>query len=547
MRRRALTALLGAGLLAGALASPVLAVDPIPGTPLPEEPPVTVLSGQVTAALVVDLDGDGVREVVAALASEDRPGLTAIQAWWVAADGSVQSNNQIRIRRSATFDDRVAIGNGIRIDEEGMTGIRVGEPTQLFTVRRAGREVAVAATIGTNPDLTIPCCLTIWEVTAAGPGEIGMDLVAETNEFASQMVVADLDGDGTDEIVTAETTPDAIGGADLVLGLLRWNGTGFDHSQHAFRGGLGCCPVIIDAGESDGVPGDDVLLNGNLEEAHLGRLSLRAGSLVLEAVPHPYFTARILDLPSGPAVLSAEDDATVQLWSWRRDEPLQPIADRLHRSGIPLAVLGSGAQTLILIGEGPILNSVLALPGDLGSGVTFGADVRAGVAAAVAQSDPRGRNALFSGTIPGGLPGVPEAYVFGGLLIQPERTASGGEPASVQPIALLPDRSLEGTVGPEGAWIASLASSPTGCFGGTAAGTGGRPHVRRRARAPGADQHRVDPRARGRLRCAAADPDRGGSGSRAAEGFHRRQRGGGRGNRGPAWEPDLVGAGRSLS
>jgi hypothetical protein len=142
------------------------------------------------------------------------------------------------------------------------------------------------------------------------------------------------------------------------------------------------------------------------------------------------------------------------------------IEQRLHRSGFPLAVLGSGPRTVIVIGYEPNPASVHALAGDLASGVTFGADARAGVAAAVAQSDPRGFNALFSGTIPGGLPGAPEAYVFSGLLIQPDRITSGGEPVSVQPIALLPDRSLEGTVGPEAGWMTSLASSPSGASEG---------------------------------------------------------------------------------
>jgi hypothetical protein len=461
MLRRAVTSLLGAGLLLGAVAPPVLAVDPIPGTPLPEEPSVTLLSGQVTEALAVDLDGDGVREVVAALASEDRPGLTAIRAWWVAADGSVQSNNEVRIRRSATFDDRIALGNGIRIDEEGMTGIRVSEPTHLFTVRRAGREVALAATIGTNPDLTNPCCLTIWDVTAAATGEIRLDLVVETNEFASQMAVADLDGDGTDELVTTETPPDAEADGDLVLGLLRWNGTSYDHSQHAFRGGLGCCAFILDVGDSDSVPGDEVLFSGGLTEVLLARLSLRAGSLVLEEVAVPTFMASVLHLPGGPAVLTAGDDTTVQLWSWLRDEPPQLLAERLHRSGVPLAVLGSGAQTVIVIGHGPDPDSVFVMDGDLAHGIILGADGRAGVAASVAQFDPRSLNAPYSGTIPGGVPGAPEAYVFSGLLVQPGLNSQDGGPASVEPIALLPDHSLQGTAGPDASWMATLAVPPT--------------------------------------------------------------------------------------
>ena len=97
MHRRALTASLAAGLLAAVLAPPVAAVDPIPGRPIPDEPPVTQLKDLVSASLVADLDADGAREVVAIATLDELRGFAAVQAWWVEDDGTVVASNQVRL------------------------------------------------------------------------------------------------------------------------------------------------------------------------------------------------------------------------------------------------------------------------------------------------------------------------------------------------------------------------------------------------------------------------------------------------------------------
>ncbi len=75
--------------LMSAFPARVAAVDPIIGTPLPEEPPARELAEVSTEATSFDLDGDGVEELVAVVARDGARGLAAIQAWSVEADGTV--------------------------------------------------------------------------------------------------------------------------------------------------------------------------------------------------------------------------------------------------------------------------------------------------------------------------------------------------------------------------------------------------------------------------------------------------------------------------
>ena len=465
MRRSVLTAGLGAGLLLASVAVPVAAVDPILGRPIPDEPPVTRLTDLASASLVVDLDGDGTREVVAVAALTELRGFAAVQAWWVDADGSATPSNQVRLRRSATFDDRVAIGNGIRIDEEGMTGVRLGEPAHLFTVRRDGREVALATGLGANPELTRECCLTIWEVTTAGPGDIRLRLMAETHRAADSMGVADLDADGTDELLAVELDSPVAGSVTAVL--LTWDGAAYRVTRSEVLSGASV-PMVVDAGDSDGVPGEDVLLVDFGEDGigQLVRLTLRDGALARENsdlnVPQGLSAARVLALPEGPTIMTA-DGSFLDLLRWRRDAPVEPLFVQPGRNGIPLAILGSGAETLVLVGsQFPEVSALHVFNGGNGEWSVVGADTRAGVfaSAGFGPTPITGPTWTHAGPIPGGFLGGPEAFVFSGMRLEPTPTTD--QPYLVEPMALLPGRRIVGTVGPGAASTAlSGAQSPT--------------------------------------------------------------------------------------
>lgn len=460
-------AILGSALLLVALATPALGVDPIPGTPLPDEPPVAPLAERVTTALVHDLDGDGIREVVAITADRELPGYASVQAWWVAADGSDVASNQVRLRRSATFDDRVAIGNGIRIDDEGMTGVRISEAGHLFTVRRDGREVVLALGMGRNSELTSgPCCVTLWEVSSAGPGEITLDLAAETYETGLELVVADLDADGTDELVISEGA-DVAHQADLAI--LEWDGDAYAVTRATLPFAGDCCPIPLHAGDTDGIPGDDVHFLDPVGTTEDGPFALPVGWLIrmTERGGTVAFERAVIGEQFGPigarsmryegrASLLTTDGESVVLWSWGRDETSLAIHSRPHRGGRLVAVLGAETdQPTALVGTGSAPVSLTAFDLATLAWSTFGADSRAGVFATFAREAGLSTETPV-GIVPGGIPGDPEAFVFGGMLVRP----MGG--IDVEAIAVLPGRSIVGVAGPQGAWMGTLPARPGG-------------------------------------------------------------------------------------
>lgn len=441
MRRRALAAFLAAGLLLPALARPVQAVGSIPGRPIPDEPPVIRLADLATAALVVDLDRDGSREVVA-VAADEPGGVAAVQAWWMDEEGSLTASNQVTLRRSGTIG-------------QGPTLLRLSEPAQLFTVRRGGRDVALATGTGQNEDVPNGCCLTFWEVTSARRGNVDLHVVAELSSPAQELVIADLDADGTDELVLLEHDPSGSGA--VTTRLLTWSGSAYRVTTPGVLNDM-IRPTFLDAGESDGFSGDDVLLADYAPDGfvtRVARLTLRDGSLVREDLPvdpSGFYTARSISVPAGPAILVASD-AMVSLMRWQRDttpeQGYQP-----NSFIVPLAVLGSGSETLVLAGSA-FAGEVSALHvfhAATGEWQLFGSDLRAGLLASGAFLTIPAPSWTHVGPIPGGLPGAAEAFAFSGMSFVP--TPGGPDQARVDPIALMPGRSIVGTAGPERAWTA---------------------------------------------------------------------------------------------
>jgi hypothetical protein len=454
--------------LLGTPASPAAGVEPIPGTPLPEEPPATILPNLVMDAMAFDLDGDGVRELLTVSAAAVAQGLVAVQAWWVDVDGVTEASNQVPVWRSASADElRGETSRGVLGIRDGMIAVRTDEPAKLVVVERAGREVALVAAIGTNPDFANPCCLTIWEIVVEPGPVLELALVAETQNSALELIAADMDADGIDELLVNEGPPIASG-RELKLGLLTWGGGRFHRTGITIPGVSPCCGTILDAGETDGVPGEEVLLSGQLVgpagsvSAGLHRVSLRDGAPLLERASmenaSDVSAARALSLESGPGLVTSGELSTLTLRSWPRDGN----AERLFAcpsGGSPVAVFGDGSATRIMTSASVPPRSVNVLPGDLGGGsacpsTPFGRDTRVGSFGAQFPGGEAPALAPFFGVVPGGLPGFPDAYVFSGRLVYalPDPAILG----AIRDIALLPGVELIGTVAPEGSWMALL-------------------------------------------------------------------------------------------
>lgn len=456
--------------LLGTPDSPAAGVEPFPGTPLPEEPPATVLPNLVMDAMSFDLDGDGVRELLTVSAAAVAQGLVAVQAWWVDADGVVEASNQVPVRRSASADEiRGESSRGVLgIDRDDMIAVRIDEPAKLVIVERDGHEVALVAAIGSNPDFPVSCCFTVWEIVLEAPAQLDLRLVAETQNFASDLISADMDADGTDELLVTEG-PFSDLGAMLEVGLLRWDGLRYQRTEIPIPDLSSCCATILDAGETDGVAGEEVLLSGPLVgpegsvPAGLYRMSWREGGPFLERAAMQnvgeLFAARALSLESGPTLVTGTEFSTLILWSWPRDGQAERLVTRTSR-GVLAAVFGSGSNVRIVVSTGGPPGSVKVLPGDLGGGAgpsaIFGRDTRSGsfYGSFIGDVPPAPTLTPFFGVFPGGLPEFPDAYLFSGRLVQ-----SVSDPlviAEAFNVALLPGLEPMGVVAPDGSWIALL-------------------------------------------------------------------------------------------
>jgi hypothetical protein len=460
-------------LLTGVLVAPApaAAVDPIPGSPLPPEPPAIVLPSPVVDAITFDLDRDGTRDLAVVTSSEANPGLAAVQAWYVddvaLSESAASHGNAVPLRRSASGDELLLGIGRERIDSQGMIAVELDEPARLLRAQRDGLEILLVAVIGTEGQFYGPCCLTIWEVVDTQRA-LELRLVADSQSLAREVVAADLDADGTDELMVNEGDSES---PVLDLGLLQWDGDRFQRTAFTIPGLSGCCARFTDTGDTDGAPGAEVLLAGPLvgpsgnAPTGLHRVSLRDGAPFVErAAIGEVLAARALSLDDGPAVVTATAFLTLSLWSWPRGGEAERQAARTT-GGFPAAVFGTGSATRIVVRTGDPPTSVNVLPGDLGGGAgpsnAFPQDTRAGAFAATVQSTGASPLTPFFGVIPGGLPGDPDVYVFGGQIVRP--VSDPDALAEVASVALLPELELVGTVGPGGAWSALIfdSSEPT--------------------------------------------------------------------------------------
>jgi hypothetical protein len=443
---------------------PVAALDPIPGVPLPDEPAAIQLTDSATDARSFDLDGDGVDELVAVVAREDAGGLAAVQAWSVEADGTLEAANRVRLRRSASVDELLSGRGRLGIDRDDMIAMRLNEPAKFLVVQRDGRDVLLVAAMGTQTDFDVPCCLTIWEVSLDDGGSLDLLLVADTQRDAFEVAAVDFDGDGTDELLVTEgqVAPPEEGPDGS---LLRWS---VDHfARTGFTMPLDqCCTVIHDVADTDGLPGEEVLLLAAAAQEGpitLHRLTVRGSTVHVEhSQAGEVATARAMVLASGPAIVTADYVSALTVWSWPAGVSVREIAHRVIGGQIA-AVMGTGDQTRIIISADPSSGSIFVVPGDLGGGAgptaTITRDRRAAIfAASVPNLTDSFEPTPFFGLLPDGLPGEADVFVFGGtqITLDPEPTSL----VASMPIALLPDMAPVARVGPDGSWTALVARSP---------------------------------------------------------------------------------------
>src|SRR5262245_33195572 len=232
------------GLVVAAVIS-LLPANVLGASAIPADQTGQILDGTPITAIVGDVDGDGVRELITLRPRDDDPVHLAVEVLEAGRDGTVRSAGSAPLARVASVTEQLS---GLpRPDENNLLQARVDEPARLIAWHKDGREHVLAVAIGTLRNARA-CCLSIWAVERDGDG-IELRLMTDTMRSADQVWAVDMDGDGTDELLTTEPRQDADPNI-LPIAVLRW--TGERHEDHPARlGVLGGRP-LSPLGNSDG-------------------------------------------------------------------------------------------------------------------------------------------------------------------------------------------------------------------------------------------------------------------------------------------------------
>ena len=245
----------------------LLVAAPIPLPPLPtaigavpEESGAFVLpDAPILQTVVADLDGDGRREVVRLV----RGGGDAVLA-------------EVWVERGPRW---ALLGNPVEVVPPARVGPRLDEVFQATPVRLLVRRVAGAerVTVASQPhfeeiDVGEPCCLLLHDLRIDPGGVVRRVDVAGPNDFADSILVIDLDGDGTDEVLSTQSLPPAGDISYPILGRVhRWDGETFRRpTVTRLEIGSGDAPFLL--GDSDGLPGQEAAIISSLGRSGLFRI-----------------------------------------------------------------------------------------------------------------------------------------------------------------------------------------------------------------------------------------------------------------------------------
>lgn len=459
----AMPAVMLAILIAMAWPPPTHAADPL--TAVPDEPGTTILDGLVYGARVVDVDGDGTNELVTIAPSSANPAQLAVALWRQGADGSWSTTGQAALRRKVSPDEKLSAVP--HPDANDTLALGVDDAARLLAWHEGSRtDVLVAVNSGSAFNGAPPCCLTVYRVSANPvSGAPVLSMVADTGRGAQDVFTADLDGDGTDELVVVEPAAPATP-TQMRVTALRWNG-------HAFADGpLSGSSVIVSEddplnvqasliGDSDGLPGVEI---GIVGAAVVGggectgspwrftRIALRDATLVQESVCLT-FQGTPLAVPDalaggGTAIFFGVDGKPVTILDWPAGSPARTVPQSsAQRSGSPVAVLGSAANPWVVLRRTASSTPVIELNRpDLALTAAHG--IAASAAAARFIGSPL---APYVGPWPA-TPAGPAGFLFAGTLLEP---VASGVPASSE-IAMLAGAAPVGSVGARGTEMALL-------------------------------------------------------------------------------------------
>jgi hypothetical protein len=433
LESRAATAVAVLGIACtGMLAAPVRAAD--------EVGPI-VLPGPTLAALAADIDGDGAAEVVRTTGTTSSE---QVEAWDV-VDGSWARTDAVDVPVLAS-------------EEEAEMGLR--PPAALLQTQVDGRErlLVIVAAIEPDDEFAQLCCIEFHELSYDSGGLV-LRPMRGPGASADLVLPADLDGDGTDELVLNQTRFREEATAETVtttIQILRRGPDGWSTIYQSEDTGQGYGAT---AGETDGLPGDEILV-GPVELGQLQRLTLIDGEFVIDETSLGFSEdggGWITGIADGRLLVTYPD--SVEIMRWPRDSSPEPYARLPSRTWPSVTFVGDDRDALIVRHEG------FDQPGSAPRTTIHDLDLRE---LGEVASTPLGEELWeviglqaesrsytidrpiwpATGPLPGGWVDGDAAYAANGMLIR----IGGVERYSVTPMATLIGVSIIGLAGPDRAW-----------------------------------------------------------------------------------------------
>ncbi len=416
-----------------------------------DEPGAIVLpDAPLLQAVAADMDGDGSRELVRLVRGPDDAAFVEAFALGTGGWGSVGEPVEVL----------PASRSGPRINP-----VYAGVPLRLLVHRVAGAErVLVASQPRFNEiDSGPPCCLVLDQVLIED-GELRRVSVSQPTDPVDGILAIDLDGDGTDELLTSRSLP-PLGGISFPTEarVYRWADGAFGApTQTELPIGSGDSPFIL--GDSDGRPGDEAAIISILGAPGLHRIILGPGdSLSVDDFGSHASGARGVPMAEGRGIVVIVND-DVRIHQWHASSPPGPATATVTVPDVVLlgVVEITGRARVLVHQRASSALHVLRLP-DL-TGLP-GRTVAYSPAAAALTGLPV---SPYIGPLPGGGPNGAAAVLFGGRFLPAPGldpplpfmgAATSATLAGAEPVGLVADRD----------WLAILHSphgvsriSPTG-------------------------------------------------------------------------------------
>lgn len=418
----------------------------------PEEG-VVEAPGATYQAVVVDLDADGVRELVRLIALPHPSQALAVDIWaeddggWRPIGGPVLLRREPDPAEAAGFDPNL-------VDDSGRLRVATPDGTRLVVVRTGAFDRVIVATSVT---VSRTCCLSVLgiELSADGPHVVSL---ADRLPAADSALALDADGDGSDELLTRDPPirsrdlrDQQLDGTPLRrLRLYRL------YQRSMTELAVGAPPIRTQTpfvlGESDGLPGQEAGMIDPAGNGSLARVSWDgSGPLTVERTELFEPTGAPLDvmgaagLPGARLVVS--NSVHTRMAHWPAGLPptwtTAPVG-----GGQLLGVLGGLEPRIVL--RDTNTGRPRFLDGQMRP-LEPPAAARTADAADAAEWLPP-----YAGPLSGGMHGSSAIIVDGQLVL-----AEGGG-LGIRPIASLAATYPVGTAGSDDRWLVLLRAGETG-------------------------------------------------------------------------------------